>query len=173
MWSTHHHHGFAPHLPYMCRNMKIHSQSSFDNSQIESLRGAVTSILLVAVLLPLPQNCSNIRSEDTHIMTWSWVPVILVIQSQQWRIIENVSQQDKKGGKSELKEHDGSGRVQSDKNFPLKVKFHNKKCFHTTCWPNKTCLISNSHFSLSPYKIYPLFPFCSFDWPKSLQHSHM
>jgi len=49
--------------------MKIHSSSSFDNSQIESLRKAVTSILPVAVLLPLPQNCSNIKIEDGHIMT--------------------------------------------------------------------------------------------------------
>jgi len=157
----------------MFRNIKIHSPSSFNNSQIESLRDGVTSVLPVAVLLPLWQNCSNVRSEDTHIMTWSWVSVILVTQSQQWRITENVSQQDRNGGKSELKEHDGSGKDQSDKNCPLKVKFHNKKRSHTICWPNKTSLISNSHFSLSPYKIYPLFPFYSSDWPKSLQHSHM
>jgi len=129
----HQHHGFVSHLPYMFRNKKIHSPSSFDNSQIESLREEVTSILPVAVLLPLPQNCSNIRSEDSHITTWPWVPAILVTQSQQWRITENVSQQDRKGGKSELKEHNGSERVQSDKNCPLKVKFHNKKCFHTIC----------------------------------------
>jgi len=46
----------------MFRNMKIHSPSSFNNFQIESLRVAVTLILPVAVLLPLPQNCSNVRS---------------------------------------------------------------------------------------------------------------
>ena len=117
MWSMHNHHGFASHLLYMFRNTKTHSPSSFDSSRIESLRDVVTSVLPVAALLPLPQNCSNIWTADSCNTTWSRAPMILVTLSK-WTI-KNLSQHE--GGDGGSKECDGSGRVQSDKNCPLKI----------------------------------------------------
>lgn len=162
---------FVSYLPYMFRNMKIHSPSSFNNSQIESVRETVTSILTVDVLLPLPKNCSNIRSEDSYNMAWSWDPVILVILSQQWRIIENVSKMDRKGSNSELKEHNGSGRVQSNKNYPLTVLQQETFSHHLLT------LQDLSHFKLSlpntSIQNLSSLPLPQLLLAKSLQHSHI